>query len=150
MRRQEATTTVRAPLDVVERYVADVEQWPTFLIGLESVVRLSDDTYRFHLRDEGERDTTVEVRHQPLLHKVSWHSIEGPAYTGIIELKSVDEAHTRVRLDLASHPGTLMSGFAEMLFPRMDRAAGDLRELSEHLPGRTSEAGRSPTGTEPT
>lgn len=137
MRRQEATTTVTAPLDVVERYVADVEQWPTFLIGLQSVERLSDDTYRFRVDDQAEHlDTTVTVRHQPLLHKVSWQSLEGPAYTGRIELRAVDPQHTRVRLEIASHPGTLMAGFAEMLFPRLDRAAGDLRELSEHLPGQ--------------
>ena len=138
MRRQEATTTVTAPLDVVERYVADVDQWPTFLIGLESVERLSADTFRFRIGDSGEhRETTVTVRHQPLLHKVTWQAVEGPGYTGSIELRAVDTAHTRVRLEIASHPGTLMAGFAEMLFPRMDRAAGDLRELTEHLPSES-------------
>jgi uncharacterized membrane protein len=135
MRRQEASTTVRARLDDVERYLADVEQWPTFLVGVESVVRRSGDTYTFCLNDDSNRrETTVEVRHQPILHRISWHTLEGPAFTGALELKALDAEHTRVRLELSEHPATFLAGLTEMLLPRKDRAAHDIALLREHLP----------------
>jgi uncharacterized membrane protein len=137
MRNQQASTTVRAPVDVVERYLADVEEWPNFMVGVESVARQDDDTYRFGLYDGTQRrETVVAVRHQPILHRVSWESREGPAFTGKLQLTALDAEHTRVRLELVEHPSSFMAALTDMLLPRTDRAAYDLARLSEQLAAR--------------
>jgi uncharacterized membrane protein len=137
MRRQEASTTVRAPLDEVESFLADVEQWPSFLVGVDSVVRQSGETFVFELHDGSEhRQTTVEVKHQPILHRIVWQSLEGPSFTGTWQLAALDAEHTRVRLQLAQHPASFMAALSEMLLPGTDRAAYDLARLSELLPQR--------------
>lgn len=138
MKRQEASTTVRAPVDTVERYLTDVEQWPSFLVGVESVAPRSGNTYTFCLHDGSDRrETVVEVRHQPILHRISWHTLEGPAFTGALEYRALDAEHTRVRLELAEHPASFFAGLSEMLLPRTDRAAHDLALLRENLPRAT-------------
>jgi len=134
MRQQEATTTLAAPFAAVESYVADVTHWPAFLIGLDSVERLGHERYRFCVRDGRDcRDVVVAVRRDPTQHRISWRALEGPEYTGCLVLSPVDGAHTKVHLELSSHPGTLGAGLAEMVLPRKDRAAHDLAELETAL-----------------
>jgi len=137
MRNQQASTTVRAPADVVERYLADVEEWPSFMVGVESVTRQNDDTYTFGLFDGSRRrQTVVAVRHHPILHRVTWESLQGPAFSGTMQVAAVDAEHTRVRLELVEHPSSFMAGLTEMLLPQTDRAAYDLARLSEQLTPR--------------
>ncbi len=134
MRHQEATTTLAAPLAAVESYVADVTHWPAFLIGLDTVERLGHQRYRFCVRDGADRrEVVVAVRRDPARHRVTWRALEGPEYSGCLALTPVDTAHTKVHLELSSHPGTFAAGLAEMILPRKDRAAHDLHELEVAL-----------------
>jgi uncharacterized membrane protein len=137
MRNQQASTTVRAPVDEVERYLANVEEWPSFMVGVDSVAQLDADTYRFGLSDgTHHRETVVAVRHQPILHRLTWESREGPAFSGTLQLTALDAQHTRVRLELVDHPSSFMAALTDMLLPRTDRAAYDLARLAEQIPQR--------------
>lgn len=134
MRHQEATTIVPAPLAQVEAFVADVEGWPRFLVGLERAERRGHERYRFALRDDGDqREVTVAVRRDTAAHCIAWKALEGPVFRGRIELSAVDTRHTSVRMQLWAHPGSLAAGVADMVMPRMDRAERDLQGLAEHL-----------------
>lgn len=134
MRKQEAVTVVSAPLAVVERALEDVTSWPEYLVGVESVEPLGHQRYRFCLADgRDRRQSVVCVRHLFAEHRFTWRALEGPTFTGRWELRAVDERHTEVRLCLETHPGTLFAGLAEMIIPRLGRAAHDLRKLEEHL-----------------
>lgn len=134
MRYQEATATIAAPVSRLEDELTDVEEWPAFLAGVESVSTLGHERYRFRLADgRSRREATVCVRRWPGAHRFIWRALEGPRYTGTIDLRPVDERHTSVKLSLASHPVTMAEGLAEMVLPRMGLAAQDLRALEEHV-----------------
>lgn len=136
MRHQEATTTVTAPVAVVERFVADVEHWPSFIEGLDSVRRTGHERYVFCVHGGREhRESVVVVRRDAARHAMTWHSLEGPELSGCIALTAVDGGHTRVRLEQRRHPGTFLAGLAEMVLPRTDRAVHDLTALEEALAG---------------
>ena len=136
MRHQAASTTISLPLREVESRLADVETWPTFLIGLDSAERIGHERYRFRLRDgRDRREATVVVRWRPADSSFVWHALEGPTYTGRLESKAIDEKHTRVSLDLTCHPGCLSAGLAEMVMPGLGRAEHDLRNLEQLLVG---------------
>jgi uncharacterized membrane protein len=134
MRHQEASATVAAPVERVEQFLADVDRWPTFLVGLESVRRLAHERYLFALRDGREqRDVTVAVRRDHAAHKITWRALDGPTYTGCFAVRAVDTEHTQVRLEIASQPGTLVAGIADMIMPRSDRAVHDLQALQDAI-----------------
>lgn len=138
MRQQAAHTVIALPMGTIEQWLEDVESWPTFLVGLQSVERLGHERYRFRLADgRDRRDVVVCVRHLPAAHRFSWRALEGPGYWGEVQLSEVDERHTGVQLTIAAHPGTLWAGLAEMTMPRMQRAAHDLRKLEQRLTGTT-------------
>ena len=137
MRHQEATTTVALPVARVERFVADVEQWPRFVEGLDSVRRTAHERYVFCVHDgRDRRESVVVVRRDAAHHTVTWRSLEGPEFSGCIALAAVDDGHTRVRLELRRHPGTFLAGLAEMVLPRTDRATHDLEALEAALAAR--------------
>ena len=79
MRQQEATSTIPVPMTLLEQRLAEVESWPTFMIGLEAVDRLGYERYKFHVADgRDRRKVTVCVRHQWTRHRFVWRSLEGP------------------------------------------------------------------------
>jgi uncharacterized membrane protein len=134
MQQQEASTIIDAPLADVERRIADVESWSGFLGGVETIERLGHERYRFRMADgRDRRESVVCVRHWPVDHRFSWRSLQGPTFTGALELRSVDERRTDVRLTLTAHPGSFLSGLTEMMVPRRGRAADDLRNLEARL-----------------
>jgi uncharacterized membrane protein len=134
MRYQQATSVVAVPLAALESRLSRVEEWPAFLAGVESVGKICHERYRFQLADwRDNRDATVAVRHRPATHSFSWRALTGPSYTGRLELQAVDDQHTRVHLELSSHPGSLTAGIAEMVMPRMGLAAEDLRRLEGYV-----------------
>jgi len=136
MRYQEATSVIPAPMGELERRLSDVGSWPGFLIGLEDVRTLGHERYLFGLVEgRRRREAVMCVRHAHAWHRFSWKSLEGPLYTGRLQLDPVDPRHCAVRLALASHPGTLAGGLAEMVLPGAGRAADDLRRLERYAGG---------------
>lgn len=134
MKVQKASRTVPLPLERVERFLADVETWPSFLVGVESVERKGHERYRFTLRDGREfREVTACVRHNWQEHAMSWKALEGPAFRGCIQLKPVDAQRTLVELEIAAHPGSFAGGFSDMVLSGSDRATLDLRGLEDKL-----------------
>jgi uncharacterized membrane protein len=125
---------IATPMTRLEEKLSNVESWPAFLVGVESVHTLGHERYRFRLAaGRHRRETTVCVRHWPQAHRFTWRALEGPQYTGTMQLRPVDAWHTAVKLCLSSHPVTLAESLVEMVLPRMGQAATDLRRLEEHV-----------------
>lgn len=130
MRHQEASSTVSLRLEELESWLADVEHWPSFMVGLETAERTGHELYRFRMTDGPKgSDATVWVQHDPSHHVFDWRSVAGPMIAGHIRLRSVGPRRTSVTLALSSYPDSLQAGLAEMLLPLRDRAAVDLLRL---------------------
>jgi uncharacterized membrane protein len=139
MRHQEASAVIGAPIGQLEDWLTDVENWPAFLVGVRSARRVGHERYRFHIVDGPEhRAVVVCVRHWPALHRFAWRALEGPGYSGTLDLRATDARHTDARIRLTAHPGTFVAGLAEMVLPRMGRAAHDLRNLESRAVGARS------------
>ena len=114
----------------------DAVRWPEFIEGLDAVRRIGHERYVFCVHDGRDHRESVVVVRRDARHVVTWRSLEGPELSGCIALAPVDGGHTRVRLELRRHPGSLLAGLAEMVLPRTDRAAHDLGALEEALAAR--------------
>jgi uncharacterized membrane protein len=134
MRQQQATTVVPLPLATVQTRLRDVESWPQFLRGVESIRCTSHERYLFSLADGRDRrqvKMVVKLRYRE--HCFAWHGLSGPAVRGSLKLAVVDERHTAVTLTVASLPPGIRAGIAEMMFPSSSTATVDIRLLEKHL-----------------
>jgi hypothetical protein len=134
MLRQNATTTVAAPLVDVQAKLADVTSWPAFLYGLEAVERAGHERYRFTLTDgKRRRDVLVCVQAHPAAHRMTWRQLEGPRYLGELRLREVDSRHTAVELTMTADPVSMADGFRELLGERHPEAMLDLQRLDQYV-----------------
>jgi uncharacterized membrane protein len=132
MTTQQATTVMAAPLKTVHEQLRDVMSWPGFVSGLVAVEQLGFERYRFTLTEGGgRREVPVCVVDDPAGHRMSWHQLEGPRYSGEVRLRAVDAGHTRVELRTTADPTGFAAGLREMLGERHPTAELDLRRLEE-------------------
>jgi uncharacterized membrane protein len=132
--RQQASTVVAAPLDVVEARLRDVERWPEFLSEVAAVETAGFERYRFTVTDGRQRRVVlVCVVPHPNEHRISWRALEGPRYLGDFRLRVVDERHTKVDLTATLDPAGLMDGLREIVGERHMTAGLDLRRLEAYV-----------------
>jgi uncharacterized membrane protein len=137
MQHQEATAVISAPVGELEGRLSHLQSWPAFLAGLEAVEPLGHQRYLFRLSDgpgrRPRREAVVCVRHLHPAHRFTWKALNGPAYSGFLQLSPRDPRHTAVRLSLTCHPASFRASLAEMVMPQTSRAEHDLRKLEEHV-----------------
>ncbi len=132
MTHQESASVVSARLAEVEAQLRDVESWPHFLVGLESVTKTAHERYRFSVRQgSGVHDVDVAVLCHPREHHFVWHALSGPAWDGDIRLVAVDDRRTRVTLSITVDPRGFAADMADMLGTSGSAAALDLQRLEQ-------------------
>jgi uncharacterized membrane protein len=132
--RQQATSVVAAPLELVEDRLREVARWPEFLIGLEAVEPTGFERYRFTVTEGGRRRVIpVCVVPHPAEHRISWKALEGARYIGDLRLHAVDDRHTRVDLTMIVDPAGFAAGFREIVGERHQTVVLDLQRLDAFL-----------------
>jgi uncharacterized membrane protein len=136
MTHQQAVSVVAAPLDVVERQLRDVAQWPGFLLGLEKVTEKSFERYTFVVKDgTSTRDVDVAVVAHPGEHRMIWHALKGPRFDGEVRLTAVDAKHTKVSLSLTAEPQGFLAGLSDFVRSSSSTATLDLQRLEGLVTG---------------
>lgn len=134
MTRQEASTTVSLPLQEVHKRLRAVETWPRFMIGIEEVTKTSYERYLFRVRDDGHlRDVEVCAQDHGHEHRVTWHQVRGPAFSGEFRLTDAGRGHTRVHLALTAEPAGFLAALSEMFASSHSTAELDLQQLEAFL-----------------
>ncbi|HEX2810718.1 MAG TPA: hypothetical protein VHN80_31525 [Kineosporiaceae bacterium] len=136
MTHQQAVSVVAAPLDVVERQLRDVAQWPGFLLGLEKVTETSFERYTFVVKDGAStREVDVAVVAHPREHRMVWHALHGPRFDGDVRLTAIDAKHTRVSLSLTADPQGFLAGLSDFVRSSSSTATLDLQRLEGMVAG---------------
>lgn len=132
MTHQKAVSTVAAPADVVERQLRDVPSWPQFMVGVSQVRQTSFGRYVFDLSDGVKtRSAQIAVTAHPREHRIVWHALAGPRFSGEFRLSVVDSGHTRVTLSLTVDPSGFLAGLSDFVSTRdaTSTATRDLQRL---------------------
>jgi uncharacterized membrane protein len=134
MASQQASAIVNMPLDEVQARLRDVETWPQFLIGLESITRLAHERYRLGVR-EGKRQYDVDVClfARPREHRFAWRALARPRWDGELRLSAEGERRTRVRLSLQVEPRGRAAVWSEMVSGTDSHALLDMYRLQDVL-----------------
>jgi hypothetical protein len=134
MASQQASAIINMPLDEVEARLRDVETWPRFLIGLESITRLAHERYRLGIR-QGKRQYDVDVClfARPREHRFAWRALARPRWDGELRLSAEGERRTRIRLSLQVEPRGRAAGWSEMVGGGESHALLDMYRLQDVL-----------------
>ncbi|MGH8912394.1 MAG: SRPBCC family protein [Acidimicrobiia bacterium] len=140
----EATEHVDVDVDVKTVYNqwTQFEDFPNFMEGVERVEQLDDRRLRWHVDIAGvDREFEAEITEQTPDQRVAWKSTSGIKQAGVVTFHALNDAQTRVTLQLDFEPEGLAEQAGDKLGMVSRRIEGDLGRFKDFIEGRGSETG---------
>ncbi len=130
------------PVRTVYNQWTQFEDFPAFMTGVEEVRQLSDTTLSWRVRVAGvEREFTATITEQVPDERIAWKSISGPAQAGVVTFHRLNDAQTRVRLELEWEPQGFVEQAGAVLQLDDAQVAKDLREFARLMESNGFETG---------
>jgi carbon monoxide dehydrogenase subunit G len=127
---------VSAPLHAVYEQLADLENYPQFMSGVEEVVQVSDDRTHWIMDLDGERrEFDAQLIECSVDQRVAWRSTDGPTLAETITLRPMGETRTQVVAQLEADVAALMPSdrhAQETLTRRLKADLASFKALIEH------------------
>ncbi|WP_354638076.1 SRPBCC family protein [Kitasatospora camelliae] len=135
MTRIEESVEVSAPLPAVYEQWTRYEEFPDFMRGVVSVDRTGPGTSRWVVDTAGvHREFEARTTEAVPGERVAWASVAGEVrQAGVVTFHRIDEATTRVMLQLEIQPPGLLDRLVEALGFIDRRVIDDLRDFKEHV-----------------
>jgi uncharacterized membrane protein len=138
----EQSVEVEVPVRTAYDQWTQFEQFPRFMEGVESVRQL-DDTH-LHWKAEiagATREWDAEITEQRPDERVAWRSTSGTTNAGVVTFHRLDEARTKIMLQLDMEPEGIVEAAGDKLGFVKRRAAGDLERFKGFIEARGAESG---------
>jgi len=103
------------------------ESFPAFMEGVESVTQLDDTHLHWVATIAGKREEwDAEITEQEPDMRVAWTSTSGARNAGVVTFHHIDDATTRVTLQMDWEPDGVIEAVGEKLGMDSRRVSGDL------------------------
>jgi uncharacterized membrane protein len=142
------TTNVVQSIDVAVPVSTAYNQWtqfesfPRFMDGVESIEQLTPTRTRWVTRIAGvERRFDAEITEQHPDERVAWRTDKGTHQAGVVTFHRLDEARTRVTLQLDHDPQDVVEKAGDALGIVQKRVKGDLDNFKQFIESRGREEG---------
>ncbi|WP_166350193.1 SRPBCC family protein [Phytoactinopolyspora limicola] len=141
-------TTAEKSIDVNVAISTAYNQWtqfedfPAFMADVESVTQLDDRRLHWEVEIGGvRREFDAEITEQHPEERVAWRSTSGTEQAGVVTFHKLDDATTRVTLQLEMEPTGVAETVGEKtgLISRM--VERDMKNFKEFIEGRGVESG---------
>jgi uncharacterized membrane protein len=130
---------VSAPLHAVYEQLADLENYPQFMSGVEEVVQVSGDRTHWVMDLDGQRrEFDAQMIECSVDERVSWRSTDGPMLAETITLRPMGETRTQVIAQMEADVAALMPSdrhAQESLTRRLKADLASFKALIEHDAG---------------
>jgi uncharacterized membrane protein len=141
-------TTVEQHIDIDVPVRTAYDQWtqfeefPTFMEGVESVTQLDDTHVRWVAEIGGaRREWDAEITEQHPDHRIAWRSVDGKSNAGVVTFHRLDEARTRVTVQIDHEPEGIVEKAGTVLGFDDRRVKGDLTRFKELVESRGAPSG---------
>ena len=153
----EKSVDVQTPVRTAYNQWTQFESFPAFMEGVDRVEQLTATRTHWHTTIGGvSREFDAEITEQHPDERVAWRSVSGPEHSGVVTFHRIDDATTRVHLQMAYEPESLTEKAGTALGVVGHRIQGDLGRFKEFIEHRGAETGawrgdvgRSPQQGEP-
>ncbi len=142
MSTTEQSIDVHVPLRAAYDQWTQFEEFPHFMEGVESVTQIDDTHLHWVAEIAGARrewDATVTEQHPD--ERVAWTSTSGASHAGVVTFHHIDDATTRVMLQLDFEPEGLIEQAGDKLGFVGHRAKGDLKRFKDFVEAKGSATG---------
>ena len=138
----EQSIDVDVPVSTVYNQWTQFEEFPQFMGGVDSIVQ-QDATHLHWTVSVGgvEHEFDAEITEQHPDERIAWQSIDGPKHAGVVTFHRLDDAKTRITLQLDWEP----EGFVETAGAALQiddlQVGRDLARFKELIESRGAESG---------
>jgi uncharacterized membrane protein len=142
MATAEKSVDVQVPIRTAYDQWTQFEEFPKFMSDVESVTQLDDRHLHWKVKIGGvEREFDAEITEQHPEERIAWRATGGVDQAGVVTFHKLDDATTRVMLQLQMEP----QGFAETVGEKagiVSRAAErDMKNFKKFIESRGTETG---------
>lgn len=133
----EESIDVDVPVRTAYDQWTQFEEFPSFMEGVESVTQIDDTHLRWVAEIGGVRrewDAVIAEQHPD--ERVAWTSTSGTSNAGVVTFHRLDDATTRVMLQLEVDPEGFVEHAGDALGIIRRRAVGDLERFKELIEKR--------------
>ncbi len=136
------TIDVAVPLQTAYNQWTQFESFPQFMAGVEQVHQQTDRMTHWVTRIGGvTREFDAEITEQEPDRRIAWQTIDGPQQRGVVAFQPLDEAHTRLMLQMDFEPEGVTEQVSDKLGFVERRVRGDLERFKEFIESRGTETG---------
>ncbi|WP_043634446.1 SRPBCC family protein [Nonomuraea candida] len=133
----EHSEDVRAPIRAVYNQWTQFESFPEFMEGVESVKQLSDTRTAWVAEIAGvRREFEAEITEQHPDERIAWRSVDKPHQAGVVTFHRLDDATTRVTLQMEYDPEGFLETAADWLQLVRMRVIGDVKRFKTFIESR--------------
>lgn len=143
------TTNVTHSIDVEVPVRTAYDQWtrfesfPQFMDGVERIDQITDTRTHWVTRIAGvDREFDAEITEQHPDERVAWTTVDGTHQAGVVTFHRIDDATTRVTLQLDHDPQGLVEKAGDALGIVQRRVRGDM----DNFKALVEKQGTSPDG----
>jgi uncharacterized membrane protein len=142
MARIEESIDVEVPVGTAYNQWTQFEEFPRFMEGIERVDQVDDTHLRWVAEVGGHREEwNAEITEQHPDHRVAWTSTGGKGNAGVVTFHRLDEAKTRVMVQMDWEPEGATEAIGSALGMDSRRVQGDLGRFKELIESRGRETG---------
>jgi uncharacterized membrane protein len=133
---------VNVPIRTAYDQWTQFEEFPRFMEGVKSVTQ-TDDTHLHWLAEIGgvEKEWNAEITEQHPDERIAWTSTSGARNAGVVTFHRLDDATTRVTLQLDVDPEGLVENVGDFLGILDRRVEGDMERFKQFIESRGAETG---------
>ncbi len=133
---------VAVPVHVAYNQWTQFEEFPQFMEGVERVEQVGDDMTHWRIRIGGvDREFDAKITEQHPDERVAWNSVAGTDHAGVVTFHRLDDANTRVTLQMVTAPEGVVETLGDKLGFVRSRAKGDLKRFKSFIESRGAETG---------
>jgi uncharacterized membrane protein len=129
---------VNVPVRAAYNQWTQFETFPEFMDGVREIRQL-DATHTHWKTEIGgvKREFDAEITEQLPDERVAWKSIEGEKQAGVVTFHRLDEASTRVTVEMDYDPQGIVENAGDKLGVVDRRVKGDLKRFKEFIESRS-------------
>ena len=132
---------VSVPVRTAYNQWTQFAEFPQFMEGVEEITQSSDTMTHWTIKVAGvERQFDAEITQHPD-ERVAWNSVSGTDHAGVVTFHRLDDAHTRVTLQMTTSPEGLVENLGDKLGLVKHRAHADMKRFKDFIEARGHETG---------
>ncbi|MFF6984686.1 SRPBCC family protein [Streptomyces sp. NPDC008343] len=134
---------VEVPLRLAYDQWTQVEEFPSFMEGVDEVRQLDDRHNHWTTSIGGvRREFDTEIVDQSTDDRITWRSVGGDTQQrGSVRFEPLDDSHTRVELTMDVEPAGMAEKGADALGMIDRRVKGDLRRFKDYVESGGGQSG---------